>query len=97
MIKLTCTICNYSYSVSEGELLDNPELHQVCLLCGAKLFIENLEEIVKEDIYKRAENYLNKWFAENGIEGTLEILERNKTQPTYKIYVEILRKRGLIK
>ena len=97
MIKLTCSVCNYSYSVSENELLTNPQYHQACFLCGGKIFIENLNEVVNEDLYKRAENYLNKWFNELGIEGTLEMLERNKHQATYRIYEEILKRKGLIK
>jgi len=59
--------------------------------------MDNFEEIIKFDIYKRAEEYLNKWFNELGIEYTLEMLERNKTQATYRIYKELLQKRGLIK
>jgi len=99
MIKLTCIseVCGYSYSVSETEFRENGLYYVRCLVCGSKNKVSNLEEIVEQDIYKKAEEYINKWFAELGIEGTLEMIERNKEQATYRIYVELLRKRGLIK
>jgi len=59
--------------------------------------MDNFEEIIKFDIYKRAEEYLNKWFNELGIEATIEILERNKDQACYRIYKELLQERGLMK
>jgi len=68
-----------------------------CAFCGEKLHIQNLDEIVKLDIEKRAEEYLTKGFNEIGIEATVELVERNKDQATYKIYKQILQKKGLMR
>jgi D-alanine-D-alanine ligase-like ATP-grasp enzyme len=94
MIKLKCKKCLYQYEITEAELIDNGELHTHCLLCGGENEVLNLGEIVEKDFYQRAENYLNKWFKEIGIEATLEMIERNKNQACYRIYKEILEKRG---
>lgn len=96
MIKLICIKCGYSYSVSENEYLLNIQYHTHCFLCQGEL-VTPLEEIVKTDIYAKAEAYLHKWFSQYGIEKTLEILARNKEQPNYRIYEELLKKKGLIK
>jgi hypothetical protein len=101
LIKLKCLNenCEYCFEVSEAELRDNPQYYERCLVCGSKLKVEKecLKEIVKKDLYQQAEEYLNKWFGEMGIEGTLEMIEKFKEQPTYRIYQDLLRKRGLIK
>ena len=98
MIKLKCinTQCNYCYEVTEAELENNYQYHKTCLICGSQLQVINTKEIVNKDIYTRAEEYLNKWLNELGIEGTMEMLERNKNQSTYRIYAELLKKRGII-
>lgn len=96
MIKLKCSNdnCNYCYQVTQKELEDNPQYYKVCLICGSRMKIDNYKEIIKFDLYKKAEEYLNKWFTEFGIEGTLELIERNKNQACYRIYKEILEKKG---
>jgi hypothetical protein len=96
MIKLQCQNpkCKYKYEVTEAEILNDGELHKYCFLCGGEVIILNLDEIVEMDIYKKADNYLNRWFGELGIEGTIEMLERNKNNACYRIYAEILLKKG---
>lgn len=99
MIKLICVndVCKYSYEVSEKELTEYPEYHKKCLICGNQLKVteESLNEVVKKDLYTQAEDYINKWSAEMGLEGCMELIERHKDQSCYRIYKEILEKRGL--
>jgi hypothetical protein len=99
MIKLICknTECAYSYEVSEKELEEYGQYHQKCLICGSKLEVEkqSLQELVKQDLYERASAYLYEWGRRLGLEGMLEMIERNKNQACYRIYKDILEKRGI--
>lgn len=88
--------CYFNYEVTEKELIDNPQYHKNCLICGSKLDFteESIEEIVKNNIYERAENYVKQWVSEIGWDNVLDLISRNKNQSCYKIYKEILEKRG---
>ena len=55
----------------------------------------NIDDTIRKDIYERANDYLDKWFSELGIEGTLELVERNSEMAVYRIYKELLENRGL--
>jgi hypothetical protein len=98
VIKLICINeeCKYSYRVSENELKEYSQYHEKCLICGSKLKVaeESINEIVKKDLYERAENNINKWFKELGGDNTLDLIARNKSNACYRIYKEILQKRG---
>ena len=94
MIKLKCKSCEYQYEISEAELKDNGELHKSCFLCGGEIEVSNLKEIITSDLYTQAEEYLNLYSQIFGLEGCIEILERNKEQACYRIYKDILIKRG---
>jgi hypothetical protein len=99
MIRLKCISenCEYSYEISENELTEYGQYHKRCLICVSKLKVakESLEEIIKKDLYTHAEEYINKWITELGLEGCIELVERNCEQSCYRIYKEILEKRGL--
>lgn len=41
-----------------------------------------------------AEEHLNKWVNEIGWDNTLDLIKRNKDQACYRIYKELLEKRG---
>jgi len=97
LIKLKCINenCNFSYSVSEKEFLEYGKIyHNRCMICSSKLEVDNLKEIVEKDLYQRAEDYINKWVVEIGWDRTLDLIQRNKEQSCYRIYKEILEKRG---
>jgi hypothetical protein len=96
MIKLKCINpeCAYSYSVSEKELEYNQKYHKTCLICGSLMKVDNLKEIVRQDIYNRAEEYINEWVSKIGWDRTLDLIKKYKDNPIYRIYKEILGKRG---
>lgn len=96
IIKLKCpnNICQYCYELTEEELLDNPQYHRTCPICQSKLAVVNLDEIVEQDLYQQAENYLKQWVQEIGWDNTLDLIQRNRNQACYKIYKEILLKKG---
>jgi len=98
MIHLKCinNDCGYSYQVSENELKEYGQYHKNCLICGSQLKItqESLDEVVKLDIEQRVKNNVNEWFAELGIEGTIELIERNKGLAVYRLYKAEIEKRG---
>ena len=100
MIKLICknTECAYSYEVSEKELEEYGQYHQKCLICGSKLEVEkqSLQELVKRGIEEKVKDYIDKWLAELGGDETLSLIQRNKHQACYRLYIEELRKRGFI-
>jgi len=91
-IKFYCKNGHY-YEIEELKLLAEPQNHRYCC-CGEKLSIFNLNDIMENDINIRAEKYINEWIKELGIEGCIELIERNKDQSCYRIYKEILEKRG---
>ncbi len=97
-IKLRCSNenCNYCYEVSELELEEFGQYHKKCLICGSKLEVtkESLNEIVEKDLYTQANELLNKWVNEIGWDNTLDLIKRHKDQPCYRIYKDILEKRG---
>jgi hypothetical protein len=92
IIKFYCKKGHYS-EIEEAKLIAEPQSHRYCY-CGEKLSISNLEDIVEKDIYIRAEEYINKWLKEIGGDETLSLVQRNKNQSCYRIYKEILEKRG---
>jgi hypothetical protein len=96
MIKLKCVNdkCGFSYEVTKAELEEYSQYHKYCMICGSLLKVDNLEEIIEKDIGCRAEEHLNKWVAEIGWDNTLDLIKRNKDQACYRIYKELLEKRG---
>jgi len=94
LIKLECRHCGEVIEVEEINLIQEPEMYRNCFLCSYKMEVRNLDEVVKFDIYKKAENYLNEWIQKLGLEGCIELIERHKNQACYRIYREILEKRG---
>ena len=95
MIKLRCKLCKFSFEVSEKEFIEYPEAYKDCYIsCGGENEVVNLDEIVEKDIYTRAEEYINKWFKEIGIEATIEMCERNREQSCFRIYRKILESKG---
>ena len=99
LIKLKCSNpkCGYSYSLTPDELEENGQYYTHCLLCGCKMEVINLEEIVDSDLSWEAEKLIDKWLNILGIEGTIELIERNRNQACSRIYFDILRRRGIIK
>jgi hypothetical protein len=99
MIKLKCQNCDcqYCYEITEKELLDNEHCHRKCLICGSKLIIANLSELVAQDLDYQAENYLNQWIKEMGMEGAVELIERSPRNGVRDMYMRKLKERGLIR
>lgn len=98
MIKLRCcnSECAFSYSVSEAELKEYGELyHNKCMICGSKLIINNLGEIMEKDIMQKVKENLDKYIGELGIEGAWELIERNKNQACARLYFEEFKRRGI--
>lgn len=98
MIRLVCINddCKYSYEVSVNELKEYYQYHEKCLICGSLLKVaeNSIEEIVRKNIYTRAEEYINSWVKELGWDNTLDLIAKNKDSACYRIYKEILEKRG---
>jgi len=99
MIKLKCSnnYCNYYYQVSEKEMLDNAHYHQKCIICHSKLIVDNVEELLAQDIEQQAEENLQQYLHEYGIEGTVELIERSPINGVRDLYMRKLRERGIIK
>jgi hypothetical protein len=78
MIKLQCKKCKFTFEVSEKEFLDYPDAYKECYVsCGGENEVINLEEIVNDELEKKAENYLTKWFNEFGFKDIRLIKEYN--------------------
>ncbi len=84
MIRLICqnTDCNYSYHITEKELTGNFHYHKFCLICGSRIEVakESLEKVVKQDLYKKAEENINDWVKDIGWDNTLDLINRNKNK-----------------
>ena len=94
IIKFYCKNGHY-YEVDEAKLIAEPQSHRYCY-CGEKLSISNLEDIVKKDLYTQAEEYINRWIKEIGGDETLSLVQRHRDQSCYRIYKEILQRKGFI-
>ena len=92
IIKLKCTNdkCDYCYEVPEEDLKG---ARQKCLICGSLLKVteDSLKEVVQRDLYASAEAYISGWVAQNGWDWTLDLIQRNRSQPAFQIYKEILK------
>jgi hypothetical protein len=98
MIKLDCVKCHYSFEVSDKEFMEHHSLYIGCFLqCGGENKIINFEEIISLDIERKVKMNIDKWFNTLGIEGTVELIERNKEYAISRLYEEELRRRGVIK
>jgi hypothetical protein len=97
MIKLKCSSCKLEYEVSEAELRDNGEIHAYCLNCGGKNIVTNLEEILELDIDRQIKANIKRWGNELGLEGMVELILRNQESAVGSLYMEELRKKGLVK
>ena len=94
MIHLLCTHCKYEYDITPDELKEDGELHSYCFICGGKIEVENLEEIIAKDLENQIKENITKWLKELGGDETLSLLQRNKNAPGYRQYREELIKRG---
>ena len=96
MIKLKCSNpkCNYSYEITSDELKEDGELHQFCFICGGKIEVMNLSEIIDKDLEIQIKENIDKWLKKLGGDETLSLLQRNKNAPGYRQYREELIKRG---
>lgn len=56
-----------------------------------------MDDIIQEYMLETAKQYLHKWFNELGIEGTIEMLERQNHDKVWEIYMNLLREKGLVK
>jgi len=92
-IKFYCKNHCADFEKTEEELKSEKVITH-CAFCGEKLRIMNLDEVVKQDIYTQAKEYLDRWVRELGLEGCIELVERHKNQACYRIYKEILKERG---
>jgi len=97
-IKLECKQCHYSYEVIEYEFIENTFMHKYCYLrCGGENEIINLEEVLTTDIETTIKNNIIKWGRELGIEGCIELIERNNTYAIQRLYLQELKRKGWIK
>lgn len=97
MIRLKCcnNKCAFSYSITETELKEYGEVyHKFCIVCGSKMEVDNLEEIVKKDLETRVKEYIDLWFRELGVEYTIEMVEKHKGESIYRLYKQEIEKRG---
>lgn len=97
-IKFRCKN-GHELQIDEYLLIENPQSYRYCF-CGEKLSIVNINEIVIQDVDEQVKNNISKWFKTEGIEATIELIERNKywlPEKIYNKYREELQRRGLIK
>jgi hypothetical protein len=87
--------CQDFYKTEEELQRDKVITH--CPYCGKKLHISNLDEIVAKDLETRIKENIDKWFNTLGIEGTVELIERNNYLAVSRLYQQELHRRGVIK
>lgn len=94
-IKFNCPKCNFHFEKTEEELKNTTQSFRHCSLCGTKLSVENVKEIVTNDLELEVHSRVNEWFKTLGIEYTLELIGRHKDDEVGKLYVSDIKKRGL--
>lgn len=97
MIKFICKKCGNTFEKEEFEIIEQGQSFRFCAYCGNKLSIENLSDVVKDDLDKRVKNNLNRYMNTLGIEGTIELVERNKNIACTRLYIDLLKEKGLWK
>jgi uncharacterized protein YuzB (UPF0349 family) len=94
LIKFTCQNCNNTFEKDELEIIYQDQSFRFCGICGGKLSIQNLKEIMMEEIKERVKNNINKWFKEEGADNNLDLIKRNRNYPITQLYINELRERG---
>lgn len=85
----------HKFSKTERELAEEKRAYTYCW-CGGRYRMGTID-LAAYIVGLIADDYLNTWFNELGIEGTIELIERNKDLPTSWVYIERLKKKGLWK
>jgi predicted RNA-binding protein Jag len=90
----------HTFEKTEEEIRNSGQEQRFCF-CGSKLHIshENLKEITIQDIKDQVKKYVNDWGKKMGIEGAIELIERNKnsvSEKIYNLYKEEIESRGFI-
>jgi uncharacterized phage-associated protein len=75
--------------------MNNKHWFEVHVDEGEKLHIVNLQEIVSADIETKVSEYIDKMLKELGIEGAWELVERNREQACYRLYISEFKRRGI--
>lgn len=96
-IRFVCSSCNCDFIKTDKQLSEEKQSMRFCPYCGCKLRLQNLDEIVKGDILKKVDKNIEEYLNSLGIEGTIELIERNKSLPYIHYFQDNLRKRGIIK
>jgi hypothetical protein len=92
IIKFACPKGCMHYEKEEN---DSQVALRYCSFCGAKMRLANLDEMVIEEIKKDVKLKVDKWMRELGIEGCIEVIERESTRPFIKFFYQELQSRGL--
>ena len=96
IIKYTCHICNDFFSKTEEQIIAEKKSNRLCH-CGGKLHIDilDLNKIVDDLIKQEVSTNINNWAKENGLEWTVELIERTAEGKVKEYYIDELKKRGL--
>jgi hypothetical protein len=97
MIKLCCLNenCEYCFKVSEKEFTDNPQYYVRCLVCGSKIKVVNLEEVVKFDIENQIKENIDKWQKQFGWDYVIDLVKKYKDYYAVgRLYLKELKRRG---
>ena len=95
-IKFYCDKHCLDFKKTEEELQTERAITH-CPFCGDKLHILNLNDIVATDIEIKVKNNIDKWGKELGLEGCIELVERNSNYAISRLYHQELKRRGWIK
>jgi DNA-directed RNA polymerase subunit RPC12/RpoP len=95
IIQFICKQCGNIFDKEEFELIQQGQSFRFCAYCGGKISIKNLDDILKDDLDKRVRNNLDRYMKELGIEGCIELIERNKDIPCARLYIDILKEKRL--
>ena len=96
LIKFSCKNHCLDFEKTSEELQTEKVITN-CPYCGEKLSVTNLDQVVAEDIRRQVEAYVTESYKINGLEGTLEIIERLQNKTVQQYYKNELKKRRLIR
>jgi len=94
IIKFKCSneFCDVQY---EKESEDISHAERICWKCGSKLNIMIYTNEMTTCIEKQVKDNVDRWFKTEGIEGTIEMIERHSHDAVARLYEQELRRRGL--
>jgi uncharacterized protein YuzB (UPF0349 family) len=95
IIKFYCDKHCADFTKDELEVIEQGQSFTHCAICGGKLHILNIDEVVDFDLQARVKSNINKWVKLYGWDYVIDLVKKYKDYYAVgRLYIEELQKRG---